>query len=124
MIFLLDNYDSFTFNLYQYLRELGAEVDVVRNDQTTVADVVARVESGEVDKVVLSPGPCTPAEAGISVPLVGALAGRVPQRGEVIAHPAGFDFEVVDADPRRVKRLRLRKAAAPTTPAAEEPPTT
>jgi anthranilate synthase component II len=100
MIFLLDNYDSFTFNLYQYLRELGAEVDVVRNDQTTVEDVVARVKSGEVEKVVLSPGPCTPAEAGISVPLVGALAGRVPILGVCLGHQAigaAFGGDVVRA---------------------------
>ena len=81
MILLLDNYDSFTFNLYQYLRELGADVDVVRNDQITVDEVATRVERGEIERVVLSPGPCTPNEAGICVPLVGALAGRVPILG-------------------------------------------
>ncbi len=100
MIFLLDNYDSFTFNLYQYLRELGAEVEVVRNDQTTVAAVAARVESGEIEKVVLSPGPCTPKEAGISVPLITALAGRVPILGVCLGHQAigaAFGGDVVQA---------------------------
>jgi len=100
MIFLLDNYDSFTFNLYQYLRELGAEVEVVRNDQTTVDAVAARVESGEIEKVVLSPGPCTPKEAGISVPLITALAGRVPILGVCLGHQAigaAFGGDVIQA---------------------------
>ncbi|HEV2527621.1 MAG TPA: aminodeoxychorismate/anthranilate synthase component II [Thermomicrobiales bacterium] len=100
MIFLLDNYDSFTFNLYQYLRELGAEVEVVRNDQTTVDEVAARVASGEIEKVVLSPGPCTPAEAGISVPLVRELAGKVPILGVCLGHQAigaAFGGDVVRA---------------------------
>ncbi len=100
MIFLLDNYDSFTFNLYQYLRELGAEVEVVRNDQTTVAAVAGRVASGEIEKVVLSPGPCTPKEAGISVPLIAALAGRVPILGVCLGHQAigaAFGGDIVQA---------------------------
>lgn len=79
MIFLLDNYDSFTFNLYQALRTLGEDVEVVRNDKISVADVERMLPS--IDKIVLSPGPCTPAEAGISVDLVRALAGRVPMLG-------------------------------------------
>jgi anthranilate synthase component 2 len=88
MIFLLDNYDSFTFNLYQALRELGAEVRVERNDQITVDEVAGLVERGEVDRVVISPGPCTPREAGISVPLVQRLAGRVPILGVCLGHQA------------------------------------
>ena len=79
MIFLLDNYDSFTFNLYQALRELGEEVEVVRNDQITVADIERKLHA--IDRIVLSPGPCTPAEAGISVELIQSLAGRVPILG-------------------------------------------
>ncbi len=79
MIFLLDNYDSFTFNLYQALRELGEEVEVVRNDQITVAQVERMLPS--IDRIVLSPGPCTPTEAGISVELIRTLAGRVPMLG-------------------------------------------
>lgn len=79
MIFLLDNYDSFTFNLYQALRELGEDVEVVRNDQITVAEVERMLPS--IGKIVLSPGPCTPAEAGISIELIRTLAGRVPMLG-------------------------------------------
>ncbi len=86
MIFLLDNYDSFTFNLYQFLRELGADVTVARNDQVTVDEVAAMAP--ELDGIVLSPGPCTPAEAGISVPLIRALAGRVPILGVCLGHQA------------------------------------
>jgi len=88
MIYLLDNYDSFTFNLYQALRELGAEVTVERNDQATVDEVAARVAAGEIDRVVVSPGPCTPAEAGIAVPLIRRLAGRVPILGVCLGHQA------------------------------------
>jgi anthranilate synthase component 2 len=86
MIFLLDNYDSFTFNLYQALRELDAEVTVVRNDQVPVEEVAAMAP--DLDGIVLSPGPCTPAEAGISVPLVRRLAGRVPILGVCLGHQA------------------------------------
>ena len=76
-LFLLDNYDSFTWNLAQYLGELGAAVEVVRNDQTTPF----RVEAGGFDAVVISPGPGRPEHAGISVELVKTLAGRVPLLG-------------------------------------------
>jgi len=86
MIYLLDNYDSFTYNLYQALRQLGAEVTVARNDQVTVEEVEALAP--DLDGVVLSPGPCTPAEAGISVPLIRRLAGRVPILGVCLGHQA------------------------------------
>ena len=66
MVFVLDNYDSFTYNLVQYLGELGAEVEVRRNDQTTPAEV----EAMRPERIVLSPGPCTPQEAGITIPLI------------------------------------------------------
>jgi anthranilate synthase component II len=79
MIFLLDNYDSFTFNLYQALRELGEEVEVARNDLITVAEIERKLPS--IDRIVLSPGPCTPAEAGISVELIQTLSGRLPMLG-------------------------------------------
>jgi anthranilate synthase/aminodeoxychorismate synthase-like glutamine amidotransferase len=72
-VLVIDNYDSFTYNLVQYLGELGAAVDVVRNDQATVEELLAR----EVDRVVVSPGPCTPDEAGVSL----EAARRFPQRG-------------------------------------------
>jgi anthranilate synthase component 2 len=86
MILLLDNYDSFTFNLYQALSELGAEVLVRRNDMVTVDDVEALAPM--LDGIVISPGPCTPGEAGISVPLVRRLAGTVPILGVCLGHQA------------------------------------
>jgi anthranilate synthase component 2 len=81
-VLLLDNYDSFTYNLYQYLGELGAETSVVRNDALAVEDVL---RSG-CDRVVISPGPGTPDEAGISLELVRACAGRVPLLGVCLGH--------------------------------------
>ncbi|MDQ3044796.1 MAG: aminodeoxychorismate/anthranilate synthase component II [Chloroflexota bacterium] len=86
MILLLDNYDSFTFNLYQALRELGAAVTVVRNDQVTVDEVESNAR--ELEGIVLSPGPCTPKEAGISVPLIKRMAGKVPILGVCLGHQA------------------------------------
>jgi anthranilate synthase component 2 len=86
MILLLDNYDSFTFNLYQALSELGADVLVVRNDKISV-DEVDQMAS-RLDGIVISPGPCTPAEAGISVPLVQRLAGKTPILGVCLGHQA------------------------------------
>ena len=86
MILLLDNYDSFTFNLYQALSELGAKVLVRRNDKVTV-DEVERL-APMLDGIVISPGPCTPGEAGISVPLVQRLAGAVPILGVCLGHQA------------------------------------
>lgn len=82
MIFLLDNYDSFTYNLYQYLCELGADVRVARNDQVSVEDIDAMAP----EKIVVSPGPCTPREAGISVALVRHFAGRTPILGVCLGH--------------------------------------
>lgn len=98
MIFLLDNYDSFTFNLYQALTGLGAEVDVVRNDQVTVEEVAGRLD--EIDGVVVSPGPCTPNEAGISVDLVRQFAGKKPILGVCLGHQsigAAFGGKIVHA---------------------------
>lgn len=98
MILLLDNYDSFTFNLYQALRELGAEVVVRRNDKVTV-DEIERM-APRLNGIVISPGPCTPSEAGISVPLVKALAGEVPILGVCLGHQAigaAFGAEIVRA---------------------------
>jgi anthranilate synthase component II len=84
MILLLDNYDSFTYNLYQYLCELGAEVLVKRNDELGVGDVAALAP----ERVVISPGPCTPNEAGISVALIRELGERVPILGVCLGHQA------------------------------------
>ncbi|HET8647670.1 MAG TPA: aminodeoxychorismate/anthranilate synthase component II [Vicinamibacteria bacterium] len=84
MILLLDNYDSFTYNLYQYLGELGAEVRVVRNDEMGAAEVVAL----EPEAVVISPGPGNPDQAGISLELIGRCAGRLPLLGVCLGHQA------------------------------------
>ena len=82
MIFMLDNYDSFTYNLVQYMGELGAEMEVARNDKTTVAEVLA----GKPDGIVVSPGPCTPNEAGISNDLIAQAAGKIPLLGVCLGH--------------------------------------
>lgn len=81
-VLLLDNYDSFTYNLYQYLSELGAQVEVYRNDKITIAEIAAL----RPDRLVISPGPCTPAEAGISVPLIQELGGHIPTLGVCLGH--------------------------------------
>ncbi|MBA2599031.1 MAG: aminodeoxychorismate/anthranilate synthase component II [Chloroflexia bacterium] len=86
MILLLDNYDSFTYNLYQALSELGAEVMVRRNDEVSIAQVA--MMAPRLRGIVISPGPCTPVEAGISVPLVQNLAGTVPILGVCLGHQA------------------------------------
>ena len=84
MIFVLDNYDSFTYNLVQYIGELGEKVEVRRNDQVTIADVGKM----QPDRIVISPGPCTPAEAGISIELIRRFAGKVPVLGVCLGHQA------------------------------------
>lgn len=84
MLILIDNYDSFTYNLYQYLSELGEQVIVYRNDKVTVEEV----ERLQPDRVVISPGPCTPNEAGISMALIKHMAGRVPVLGVCLGHQA------------------------------------
>ncbi len=82
MILLIDNYDSFTYNLYQYLSELGAEVEVLRNDQTSLEDIDALAP----EKIVVSPGPCTPNEAGISLDVVRHFGERMPVLGVCLGH--------------------------------------
>ncbi len=84
MLLMLDNYDSFTWNLVQYLGELGADVKVVRNDAITLDEV----EALQPERIVISPGPCTPTEAGISVPLVRRFAGKIPLLGVCLGHQA------------------------------------
>jgi anthranilate synthase/aminodeoxychorismate synthase-like glutamine amidotransferase len=84
LILLLDNYDSFTYNLAQYLGELGCQVEVRRNDRISVADIIRR----RPEKIVISPGPCTPQEAGISVELVQELSGKIPILGVCLGHQA------------------------------------
>ena len=84
VILLLDNYDSFTYNLAQYLGELGCEVEVHRNDKISVEEIAKR----KPERIVISPGPCTPQEAGISVELVQRLAGKFPILGVCLGHQA------------------------------------
>jgi anthranilate synthase/aminodeoxychorismate synthase-like glutamine amidotransferase len=84
VILLLDNYDSFTYNLAQYLGELGCEVEVHRNDKISVEEIARR----KPEKIVISPGPCTPQEAGICVELVRRLAGKFPILGVCLGHQA------------------------------------
>lgn len=96
MVFVLDNYDSFTWNLVQYMGELGAELTVRRNDELTVDEVEALAP----EKIVLSPGPCTPQEAGISIDLIRRMAGKVPVLGVCLGHQAigaAFGGQVVRA---------------------------
>ena len=84
MLLLIDNYDSFTYNLAQYLGELGAEVNVYRNDALTLEQIAA----WRPERIVISPGPCTPTQAGISVPLIQRFAGRIPILGVCLGHQA------------------------------------
>ena len=84
MVFVLDNYDSFTYNLVQYLGELGVEVVVRRNDQVTVEEV----EDFHPERILLSPGPCTPEQAGITIDLVKKFSGKIPLLGVCLGHQA------------------------------------
>jgi anthranilate synthase/aminodeoxychorismate synthase-like glutamine amidotransferase len=96
MVFVLDNYDSFTYNLVQYMGELGAEMVIRRNDELSVDEV----EALEPERILLSPGPCTPQEAGISIDLIQRMAGKVPILGVCLGHQAigaAFGGDVVRA---------------------------
>jgi anthranilate synthase component 2 len=95
-LLMVDNYDSFTFNIVQYFGELGAEVEVFRNDEITLEGIVAR----QPDRLVISPGPCSPAEAGISVAAIQHFAGRLPILGVCLGHQsigAAFGGQIVRA---------------------------
>lgn len=97
MLLMIDNYDSFTYNLVQYLRELGEEVEVYRNDKITTSEI----ESLQPSRLVVSPGPCTPNEAGISVDVVKSFAGKIPILGVCLGHQSigqAFGGRVVRAD--------------------------
>ena len=97
MILVLDNYDSFTYNLVQYLGELGADVRVVRNDEITPDGIAALAP----DHIVVSPGPCTPSQAGVSVEAIKTFAGRIPILGVCLGHQSigqAFGGRVVRAD--------------------------
>lgn len=96
MILMIDNYDSFTYNLVQYLGELGAQVEVVRNDQLTIDDI----ERLAPERIVISPGPCTPNEAGVSLETIRHFAGRIPILGVCLGHQSigqAFGGKVVHA---------------------------
>jgi anthranilate synthase component II len=96
MILMIDNYDSFTYNLVQYFGELGADVRVVLNDELSVADI----EAMNPEKIIVSPGPCSPNEAGVSLGAIQAFAGRIPILGVCLGHQAigqAFGGKVVHA---------------------------
>jgi anthranilate synthase/aminodeoxychorismate synthase-like glutamine amidotransferase len=96
MILLLDNYDSFTYNLAQYLGQMGQHLEVRRNDQITLEEI----EERKPERIVISPGPCTPAEAGVSVPLIKRFAGKIPILGVCLGHQsigAAFGGRVIRA---------------------------
>ncbi|MFA6615889.1 MAG: aminodeoxychorismate/anthranilate synthase component II [Hydrogenophaga sp.] len=99
-LLMIDNYDSFTYNIVQYLGELGAEVTVARNDEITVDEIQRRLDAGQIDRLVISPGPCSPAEAGISIEAIRRFAGRVPILGVCLGHQsigAAFGGRIVRA---------------------------
>ena len=97
---MVDNYDSFTYNIVQYFGELGAQVEVHRNDEITVAEIQAKLDGGQLDRLVISPGPCSPAEAGISVAAIQHFAGQLPILGVCLGHQsigAAFGGKIVRA---------------------------
>ena len=87
-VLMIDNYDSFTFNIVQYFGELGAQVLTLRNDEVTLDELDARLAAGEFERLCISPGPCSPMEAGVSVPAIRHFAGRVPILGVCLGHQA------------------------------------
>lgn len=87
-LLMIDNYDSFTYNLVQYFGELGAQVEVHRNDEITLQAIAQRLQAGQLDRLVISPGPCTPAQAGISVAAIAEFAGQLPILGVCLGHQA------------------------------------
>src|ERR1700730_852308 len=109
MILLLDNYDSFTYNLAQYLGQMGQVLEVRRNDQITLDEI----EELGPERIVISPGPCTPKEAGISVPLVERFAGEIPILGVCLGHQAigaAFGGRVI----RAAKQAKFTTMAKPS----------
>ena len=112
-LLMIDNYDSFTYNIVQYLGELGAEVAVFRNDEITLDEIDARLAAGQLDRLVISPGPCSPAEAGISVDAIAYFAGRLPILGVCLGHQAigaAFGANIV-----RAQQLMHGKTSVITT---------
>ena len=112
-LLMVDNYDSFTYNIVQYFGELGAQVEVFRNDEITVAEIEARLNAGQLDRLVISPGPCSPAEAGISVAAIRHFAGKLPILGVCLGHQsigAAFGGKIV-----RAQQLMHGKTSVITT---------
>lgn len=87
-VLMIDNYDSFTYNLVQYFGELGANVETIRNDAITSEEILNRAADSRPDRIVISPGPCSPAQAGISIDLIRKAAGQVPLLGVCLGHQA------------------------------------
>ena len=99
-LLMIDNYDSFTYNIVQYFGELGADVTVVRNDEITLEEVIALVAEKGIERVVISPGPSSPKEAGISVPAIEHFAGKLPVLGVCLGHQsigAAFGGDIIRA---------------------------
>ena len=99
-LLMVDNYDSFTYNIVQYFGELGAEVTVVRNDEASVAEVEALIAREGIERLVISPGPCSPNEAGISVAAIQHFAGKLPILGVCLGHQsigAAFGGDIIRA---------------------------
>ena len=112
-LLMIDNYDSFTYNIVQYFGELGAEVTVARNDEITVAEIDALLQAGQLDRLVISPGPCSPAEAGISVAAIQHFAGKLPILGVCLGHQsigAAFGGNII-----RAQQLMHGKTSTITT---------
>ena len=112
-LLMIDNYDSFTYNIVQYFGELGAEVTVARNDEITVAEIDALLQAGQLDRLVISPGPCSPAEAGISVAAIRHFAGKLPILGVCLGHQsigAAFGGNII-----RAQQLMHGKTSTITT---------
>lgn len=112
-LLMVDNYDSFTYNLVQYFGELGAEVEVFRNDEITIDEIEAKLHAGQLDRLVISPGPCSPAEAGISVAAIRHFAGKLPILGVCLGHQsigAAFGGKII-----RAQQLMHGKTSVITT---------
>jgi anthranilate synthase component 2 len=112
-LLMIDNYDSFTYNIVQYLGELGADVTVARNDEISLADIDAMLAAAHLDRLVISPGPCSPAEAGISVEAIRHFAGKLPILGVCLGHQAigaAFGGKII-----RAQQLMHGKTSVMTT---------
>ena len=120
-VLMVDNYDSFTYNIVQYFGELGAEVIVHRNDEITLEQLDALFQAGAFDRLCISPGPCSPNEAGVSVPAIRHFAGKLPILGVCLGHQsigAAFGGNII-----RAQELMHGKTACSATCRASSPST-